>query len=170
MRRMRHNRVGAPGNDRKIGTALLLLGLWGCGNSALDIKLTNIGDIPAHPEARIGALRSGGFPERASRAHKRVLRGEQIPKGTTTVYLRGTVIKQVPLLDAQLYQLDDASGKMWVFTTSSLPRLGDEITIAGDIRYESIPVEGLDFSEVYVWETQKLEQPDRGDATRYESQ
>ncbi|MBC6420692.1 MAG: hypothetical protein GDA38_03330 [Hormoscilla sp. SP12CHS1] len=139
---------------RKIGTALLL-GLWGCGNSVPDI--TNIGDIPAHPEARIGALRSGGFPERASRAHKRVLRGEQIPpKGTTTVYLRGTVIKQVPLLDAQLYQLDDASGKMWVFTTSSLPRLGDEITIAGDIRYESIPVEGLDFSEVYVWETQKL--------------
>ncbi len=127
------------GVKRSIGTALPLLGLWGCGNSALDIKLTNISDIP------------------------------QIPKGTTTVYLRGTVIKQVPLLDAQLYQLDDASGKMWVFTTSSLPQLGDKITIAGEIRYESIPVEGLYFSEVYFWETQKLEQqPDRGDTTSNE--
>jgi len=126
------------GVKRLIGTALLLLGLWGCGNSAPEIEVTNISDIP------------------------------QIHQGTTTVYLKGTVIRQVPLLDAQLYQLEDASGKMWVFTTSSLPQLGDEITIAGERSYESIPVEGLDFSEVYVWETQKLEQADRGDRTSNE--
>ncbi|MGK7905445.1 MAG: hypothetical protein AB4352_29385 [Hormoscilla sp.] len=123
---------------RPLCTALLLLGLWGCGKEAPDIKLTNISDIP------------------------------QIAKGTTTVYLKGTVIEQVPLLDAQLYQLEDASGKMWVSTTSSLPELGDEITIAGEIRYESIPVEGLDFSEVYIWETQKLEQADREEKTSNE--
>jgi len=118
--------------NRPICTALLLLGLWGCGNSAPEIEVTNISDIP------------------------------QSRSGTTTVYLKGTVIKRVPLLDAQLYQLEDASGKMWVLTTSRRPQLGDEITIAGEIRYESIPVEGLDFSEVYVWETQKLEQADGG--------
>ena len=127
------------GVKRPICTAFILLGLWGCGNLSPDIEVTNIRDI------------------------------QQIPKGTTRVYLKGTVIKQVPLLDAQLYQLDDASGEIWVFTTSSLPQLGDEITIAGEIRYESIPVEGLDFSEVYVWETQKLEQqPDGGDKTSNE--
>lgn len=123
---------------RSIYTALLLLGLWGCGNSAPDIKLTNISDIP------------------------------QIPEGTTTVYVKGTVIKQVTLLDARVYQLEDASGNIWVFTTSSLPQVGDEITIAGELRYESIPIEGLDFSEVYIWETKKLEQPDRGDSTSNE--
>lgn len=123
---------------RSIYTALLLLGLWGCGNSAPDIKLTNIGDIP------------------------------QIQAGTTTVYVKGTVIQQVPLLDARVYQLSDASGNIWVLTTSSLPQLGDLITIAGELRYESIPVEGLDFSEVYIWETQKLEQPNRGDRTSNE--
>lgn len=128
-----------PTLKRSIGTVLLLLGLWGCGNSPADIKVTNISDIP------------------------------QIPNGTTTVYLKGTVIEQVPLLDAQLYQLEDASGKMWVLTTLSLPRIGDEIKIAGELRYESIPVEGLDFSEVYVWETQKLEhQPASGEKTSNE--
>jgi len=74
-----------------------------------------------------------------------------------TVYLRGKVVRQVPLVDWRMYQLQDSTGKIWVLTNKADLRLQDQILIQGKVRYHSIPIEGKDFGEVYVEEQQQLE-------------
>lgn len=74
-----------------------------------------------------------------------------------TVYLQGKVAHRVPLLDWQMYQLQDASGKIWVLTEQKDLQLADKVLIKGNIRYQSIPLAGKDFGEVYVQEQQQLE-------------
>lgn len=74
-----------------------------------------------------------------------------------TVYLRGKAIRQVPLVDWRVYQLQDATGSIWVLTKNTNLRLGEQVLIKGKVRYQSIPIGGKDFGEVYVQEEQQLE-------------
>lgn len=74
-----------------------------------------------------------------------------------TVYIQGKVAHRVPLLDLQVYQLQDASGKIWVLTEQKDLQLADKVLIKGNVRYQSIPLVGKDFGEVYVREQQQLE-------------
>lgn len=74
-----------------------------------------------------------------------------------TVYLQGKVAHRVPLLESQMYQLQDASGRIWVLTDQKDLQLNDEVMIKGNIRFQSIPLAGKDFGEVYVQEQQQLE-------------
>jgi len=74
-----------------------------------------------------------------------------------TVYLQGKVAHRVPLLESQMYQLQDASGRIWVLTDQKDLQLNDEVMIKGNVRYQSIPLAGKDFGEVYVQEQQQLE-------------
>ena len=74
-----------------------------------------------------------------------------------TVYLQGKVAHRVPLLESQMYQLQDASGRIWVLTEQKNLQLNDEVRIKGNVRYQSIPLAGKDFGEVYVQEQQQLE-------------
>lgn len=69
----------------------------------------------------------------------------------STVYLRGKVLRQVPLVDWRVYQLQDATGKIWVLSkkTDLKPT---ELLIKGKVRYQSIPIAGKDFGEVYIEE------------------
>ncbi len=75
----------------------------------------------------------------------------------TTVYLQGKVAHRVPLLELQMYQLQDASGRIWVLTDQKDLQLNDKVLIKGNVRYQSIPLAGKDFGEVYVQEQQQLE-------------
>jgi hypothetical protein len=75
----------------------------------------------------------------------------------TTVYLQGKVAHRVPLLELQMYQLQDASGRIWVLTDQKDLQLNDKVLIKGNVRYQSIPLVGKDFGEVYVQEQQQLE-------------
>lgn len=74
-----------------------------------------------------------------------------------TVYLQGKVTHRVPLLESQMYQLQDASGRIWVLTDQKDLQLNDEVMIKGNVRFQSIPLAGKDFGEVYVQEQQQLE-------------
>lgn len=69
-----------------------------------------------------------------------------------TVYLRGKVIRQIPLVDWRVYQLQDATGSIWVLTKNTNLRPTEQVLIKGKVRHQSIPIAGKDFGEVYLEE------------------
>ncbi|MBW4492646.1 MAG: hypothetical protein KME26_06055 [Oscillatoria princeps RMCB-10] len=75
----------------------------------------------------------------------------------STVYVQGKVEKRAPFLGAGAYQLQDATGSIWVITNKTLPNQGDEVSIKGSVNYESIPVAGLEIGEVYIKEQEQLQ-------------
>jgi hypothetical protein len=76
---------------------------------------------------------------------------------TSTVYLKGKVSDRVPLINAQVYQLQDSTGKIWVLTHKATPKVGDRVYIKGQVRYEKIPTDGQDFGEAYIEEQEQLD-------------
>lgn len=73
------------------------------------------------------------------------------------IYLQGTVVNNAPFMDNGSYQLQDATGTVWVLTNGTLPKPGDEITIKGQIEYESISIGGQDLGELYIVEVEQLD-------------
>jgi hypothetical protein len=69
-----------------------------------------------------------------------------------TVYIQGKVERQVPLLKRRAYQINDSTGKIWVVTNQSDLQPGKDIVIKGKVRYQSIPLAGQEFGEVYIEE------------------
>lgn len=69
-----------------------------------------------------------------------------------TVQIKGTVIKQAPLLAGALYQLQDDSGTVWVLSAESAPPESATISVVGTVQVEAIAVEGIDISDVYLRE------------------
>ncbi|HBL12989.1 MAG TPA: hypothetical protein DD379_16650 [Cyanobacteria bacterium UBA11162] len=78
------------------------------------------------------------------------------PNASTQVYLQGKVINQAPFLKAGAYQIQDATGKIWIVTNQTLPNVGDTILIKGKLQFKSIPISGQELGEVYVEEQKKL--------------
>ncbi len=115
----------------------LLGGLSGCGslpqsslnviNPGLSVNVTNIRDLK--PQQNNAAI----------------------------VYLTGKVAKQVPLLEQRVYQLQDSTGTIWVLTNQTTPQPGDRVLIKTQVRYQSIPLAGKEFGEVYVEEQEQLQ-------------
>jgi hypothetical protein len=111
-----------------------------------------------------GLLSCGRLPQSAMNAiniRPRVdvtnIRDIQPRDNESTVYLQGEVTKQVPLLEHRVYQLQDATGTIWVLTNQTGLQPQDKLLIKGNVRYQSIPLAGKDFGEVYVEEQQRLE-------------
>jgi len=48
------------------------------------------------------------------------------------------------------YQLQDSTGTIWVLTNQAGLQLEDKVLIKGNIHYQSIPLAGKDFGEVYA--------------------
>lgn len=83
-----------------------------------------------------------------------------IPKNPTTdsvVHLQGQVTNRAPLMGLSAYQIKDTTGTIWVFTNQTLPKLGDKVLIQGKLQFQSIPVSGKEFGEVYIVEEQVLQ-------------
>lgn len=77
---------------------------------------------------------------------------------TATVYLQGTVGDQAPLLDAQLYELQDSTGRIWVLSRTEPPlQSGEMVLIKGKVRYQDIEIAGQNLGDVYIEEEQRLE-------------
>ncbi len=74
----------------------------------------------------------------------------------TTIYLKGQVATRAPFLANGAYKLQDATGTIWVITNQTLPNVGDEVLIEGQLQFQSIPVGGQELGEVYVQEEQQL--------------
>jgi hypothetical protein len=75
----------------------------------------------------------------------------------STVYLRGQVGDRAPLINAQVYELQDSTGKIWVLTDKSTPKTGDRVYIKGQVKFEKIQEEGLEFGEAYIEEQEQLD-------------
>ena len=75
----------------------------------------------------------------------------------SVVHLQGQVTNRAPLMGLSAYQLKDTTGTIWVFTNQTLPNLGDEVLIQGKLQFQSIPVSGKEFGEVYIVEEQVLQ-------------
>jgi len=120
----------------RIGSLLLLLGLFGCSTLAdLGIAVPYIGDPPLTAIEQL----------------------QEKPKGTL-VYLRGTVSNYAPFLTGGAYLLQDGSGKIWIRTNSNkLPRQGEEIVIKGKIDFEVIPQGSQSVNELYVVELEQMD-------------
>ncbi|NJL41575.1 MAG: hypothetical protein HC840_01790 [Leptolyngbyaceae cyanobacterium RM2_2_4] len=73
------------------------------------------------------------------------------------VRLRGTVGDRAPLLNGQVYQLQDSTGEVWVLTSDTTLKTGEQIVIRGRVRYQSIPLAGREQGEFYVEELSQLE-------------
>lgn len=73
----------------------------------------------------------------------------------TMVSLEGTVVDRVPLLNAQVYQLQDSTGAIWILTTDPSLQPGEQVTVKGKVRFESIPIAGQELGEAYIEEHQR---------------
>ncbi len=74
------------------------------------------------------------------------------------VTLRGKVQAIAPLVGNAAYQLEDASGKIWILTSNpELPKVGDILLVKGQTRYELILIAGQDRGELYIQEQEILE-------------
>jgi hypothetical protein len=60
-------------------------------------------------------------------------------------------------LVAGAYKVQDATGAIWVLTNQTIPNVGDEVLIKGQLQFQSIPVAGQNLDEVYVQEEQQLQ-------------
>lgn len=76
--------------------------------------------------------------------------------GNSTVYLQGEVTTRAPFLGSGAYKLKDASGTIWVIANQTLPNVGDQVLIKGQLQFQSIPVAGQELGEVYVQQEQQL--------------
>jgi hypothetical protein len=84
--------------------------------------------------------------------------GEASQSGRATVYLAGTVERQLPLVGQGLYQLVDDSGAIWVVSATEPPSVGDAVAVRAVIRYEQILLQGQDVGEYYAEELERLPQ------------
>lgn len=83
---------------------------------------------------------------------------QQKQKIGAKVYLRGKVKSHAPFLGAGAYQLQDDTGSIWVFTTQSLPPLGEDLLIQGKVEYKSLLIKemkGKDIGDIYFKEIKR---------------
>lgn len=83
-------------------------------------------------------------------------------KADAKIYVKGTVESHAPFVGAGAYQLQDNTGEVWVFTTESLPPLGQEMLIRGKVSYESITLkelQGENIGGVYLEEVERIQEP-----------
>jgi len=80
------------------------------------------------------------------------LKAQQQRDNHTTVYIHGKVERQVPLLQRWAYQINDSTGEIWVITHQIGLKKGDNVVFKGQTRYQSIPLAGKEYGEVYLEE------------------
>jgi hypothetical protein len=81
----------------------------------------------------------------------------QQQKTEATVNIKGKVKAQAPFLGSGSYQLQDETGSVWIFTKGSLPPLGSEVMVKGQLQYQSIPVETQEVGEFYLVELEQIQ-------------
>jgi hypothetical protein len=75
----------------------------------------------------------------------------------TTIFLKGKVGTHVPLLGGQVYELQDETGTVWVLTQEKPPNPGDKVVIKGQVRFQSIPLNGKEQGSLYVEQKEQVQ-------------
>lgn len=113
----------------------LLVGLLGCSRPALEAGQTQF-----RPEAMFSTLDFSTVK----------ISDLQKQKTNFTVHLQGKIGAQAPLAGLSAYELEDATGKIWVVTKSAPPAPGTEVKVVGKVRYQRILLNGKDQGSVYI--------------------
>lgn len=72
-------------------------------------------------------------------------------KRDRTVLVEGKIKAQAPLMGGQrAYEVQDATGSIWVVTSQSVPATGSQVTVQGKVRLEKIDLAGQDQSALYL--------------------
>jgi len=67
-----------------------------------------------------------------------------------SITVQGTVSDRAPLIGAQIYQVQDATGNLWVVSSNTQYQPGESVRIRGIVRFESIVLDGIERGEVYL--------------------
>lgn len=113
----------------------LLAGLLGCSSPVLQSEKTTF-----HPEAMLSSLDLSTAK----------ISDLQKQKTNFTVHLQGKIAAQAPLAGLSAYELQDATGKVWVVTKSAPPAPGTAVKIIGKVRYQRIVLDGREQGSIYV--------------------
>ena len=70
----------------------------------------------------------------------------------SNVTLKGIVVNVAPFLEGGAYQLQDATGTVWVRTEKPLPHKGSSLAVKGELQYEAIFVGTQQLGESYLLE------------------
>lgn len=76
-----------------------------------------------------------------------------------TVQLTGKVVQIAPFVEHAAYQIEDVTGKIWVVTTQNPPKIGEPVSIRGQVKYQSLPFAEQDLGELYLVELEQLAIP-----------
>ena len=72
------------------------------------------------------------------------------------VHIQGKVVRQVPLMQKQAYEIQDQTGSIWIVTQKDAPKSGAAVLIKGKVRYQQIPSGNQSLGEIYIEEQTKL--------------
>lgn len=70
----------------------------------------------------------------------------------SNVTLKGIVVNVAPFLEGGAYQLQDATGTVWIRTDKPLPPKGSSLAVKGELQYEAIFVGKQQLGESYLLE------------------
>jgi hypothetical protein len=73
------------------------------------------------------------------------------------VHLKGKVKNRVPLLEGIVYELQDATGSIWVVAKEPVPNQGDEVVIQGKLHYQSIQLNGKEQGAAYIEQQEQIQ-------------
>ena len=72
------------------------------------------------------------------------------------VYVEGEVLRLSPLLTGMAYEIQDATGRIWIQTQRQNVSLGETVHVQGKLHRRDASVEGEDFSEAYLEELRQV--------------
>ncbi len=80
----------------------------------------------------------------------------------SNITLKGIVVNVAPFLEGGAYQLQDATGAVWVRTDKPLPPKGSSLIVKGELQYEAIFVGKQQLGESYLLELSQEPQSSMG--------
>lgn len=75
------------------------------------------------------------------------------------VLLQGRVGDRAPLIEGQLYELEDATGSIWVLSSDQMAQTGEQVQVRGLVRIQPIELAGQDQSAPFIEEQQRQPLP-----------
>ena len=127
---------------------------------SLSLRLSRLGAIACLFAGLLacGRLPSPNQPKRLANLPVNAIETLTPQTADTTVTIRGRVGKHAPFLNSSAYEVQDDSGSLWVVTTQPAPASGTKVLLKGQVRYQSIPLAGKEVGEVYLEESEILQQ------------